>query len=56
MKKIYIEPTLEVVELKNRNTLLAGSGGMGDGVGKPGQGYNGSDVSYSRGTFDFDED
>ena len=57
MKKIYIEPTLEAVELKIRNSLLAGSGGMGNGDGKPGNGYDSGDISYGHGDdFDWDDE
>ena len=31
MKKIYMSPTMDVIELKNQQTLLAGSLLMGDG-------------------------
>ena len=53
MKKTYINPTMEVVKIQI-NQMLAASPGVetSDGLGN---GYNSSDVTYSR-DFDFDED
>lgn len=47
MKKTYINPTMEVVELKTVCSILAGSGQGGvDPNGTPGDEYNDQDVSY----------
>ena len=54
MKKTYMNPTLLVVKIQTHQ-MLAASGGIGDGEGKPGQGYDGGDVSYGRDSY-FDED
>ena len=35
MNKIYMSPTMDVIELKNQQTLLAGSLPMGDGDVNP---------------------
>ena len=55
MKKTYINPVLNVVKLNISNSLLAGSGGMGDEQGTPGNKFTNTDVSYGRG-FDFEGD
>lgn len=47
MKKVYINPEMEVVKLLTSATILAGSGeGVANGQ-SVGNGYNSSDVSYS---------
>ncbi len=54
MKKTYLIPAINVVEVKMQQHLLAGSGvETGSGVGNA---YNSSDVSYGRGDSDWDED
>lgn len=47
MKKTYINPTIEVVELKTKCSILAGSGQGGvTNNSTPGDEYNDQDVSY----------
>ena len=47
MKKTYINPTMEVVELKTKCSILAGSGQGGvDPNGTPGDEYTPTDESY----------
>ena len=47
MKKIYMNPEMEVVEIKMTMGILAGSG-VGDGD-TPGDDYNSGDESYAPG-------
>ena len=54
MKKTYMNPTLKVVVLKFKNSLLAGSPGVGNGY-TLGNSYSSDDVTYGR-EFDFDDD
>ena len=49
MKKTYISPVMETINYKIGVTILAGSGGMGNNEGRPGNEYNGGDESYGRG-------
>ncbi len=55
MKKTYLKPQMEEIELCYNNRLLAGSGvGNGDTIG---QEYNPGDISYGRKfELDFDEE
>ena len=53
MKKTYINPTLDVVEMKYTHQLLNGSGVLTGGV--PGEEYTPGDVSFGR-EDDFDWD
>lgn len=48
MKKTYICPVIETIDFKMDTTILAGSGGMGNNQGSPGNEYNGGDESYGR--------
>ncbi len=52
MKKTYISPVMETINYKIGVTILAGSGGMGNNEGRPGNEYNGGDESYGRGDGD----
>ena len=52
MKKEYMIPELETIDIKMNNALLAGSG-VTDGS-TPGEGYNPSDPTYAP-VFTFDE-
>ena len=45
MKKTYIIPEMETVELKMSCTVLAGSGGVSEGSGV-GDDYNSGDATY----------
>ena len=45
MKKTYINPNIEVVNLNVKTGLLAGSGGVTTDS-TPGNAYNSGDVSY----------
>ena len=51
MKKTYMTPAMETIEVKTTG-MLAVSGGVGNGS-TPGNEFNGSDESYSPG-FDID--
>ncbi len=54
MKKTYINPTLDVVEMEYTHQLLNGSGVLTGGV--PGEAYTPSDESYSRESLDVFDD
>ena len=47
MKKTYIIPRIEEDKMDSFE-LLAASGGIDDGVGKPGHEYDSEDPSYGR--------
>ena len=53
MKKQYVNPTMEVVEMNTKCNILAGSGGLTTGS-TTGEEYTSTDVSYSRES-DWDE-
>ncbi len=50
MKKTYINPEMETMELKMNCAMLTGSGGVTSGSQLGGD-YTSTDVSYSRGLF-----